>query len=257
MTKNPFPKSKSMQIYQESTNNTDNYQTFNHCKLVKPNQQISQMPQKNLTGARYLSRLSVVSSEYSSAESTSSSSSTTSSSSTQNSRPEPPQRTVSIRNSTCIYSSASSASSTSSSSISPTLSNEETHNRQEEPCYARLPLQIKEDTASLRSASIYSTYRGVIPSSQSTLSISQNTNNSNNIYGGVRSSRSVFSIYEEEDECPSNKMGSNTTLTTKNNKLPILKLERLSDSDVRKIESMYRYLLDYRYVTYFLILYIF
>ncbi len=239
MTKNPFPKSKSMQIYQDS-NNTENYQTFNNSKSAKPQHQISQMPLKNLTGARYLSRLSVVSSEYSSAESTSSSSSSTSSSFAQNSRPEPPQRTVSIRNSTCIYSSSSSASSTSSSSISPTLSNEETQSRPEEPCYARLPMPIKEDTASLRSSSIYSTYRGGMPSSQSSFSISSNTNNSNIIYGGVRSSRSVFSIYEEEDECPSNKMGSNTTLTTANNKLPVSKLERLSDSDVRRIESMYR-----------------
>jgi hypothetical protein len=140
-----------------------------------------------------------------------------------------------------------------------------------EPCYSssfqivdlikkqQLSSNLKDDCSSIKTNSIYSSYRGV-NGSCSSFSIASNgyvqnpNNHHNNNNGIVRStSRSVFSIYEEEDDnCLDNplQMGSNTTLTFKNkNKNNIYgnnntnlasRLEMLNESDVRRIESMYR-----------------
>ena len=58
MPNKAFPKSKSMQIYQEnksSLESNNDYQTFNQCKPNPTLKQISQMPSKNVNGNRYLS----------------------------------------------------------------------------------------------------------------------------------------------------------------------------------------------------------
>ena len=117
-------------------------------------------------------------------------------------RPEPPQRTVSIRNS-AIYAQPSSI-------LSLKTSN--------------------DDSVSIKSGSIYSSCR--VATSQC----------------HVRNSRSVFSIYEEEAEtCSSSGLSSHSSssaassASSANNKnLLGNKLDRLTDFEVKKIESMYR-----------------
>lgn len=103
----------------------------------------------------------------------------------------------------------------------------------------RLNTPNKEDCLSIKSNSIYSSYRGF-----------QSQPQSNTI---VRSSRSVFSIYEEEDEnsasCAASSSLSTTSSSSSSSTSPYsnlttmtqhIKLERLTDFDVKKIESMYR-----------------
>jgi hypothetical protein len=122
-----------------------------------------------------------------------------------------------------------------------------------ESCLYSRPVRLnasnvgKEDCMSIKSSSIYSSYRG-FPSQHNQL----NPNNSNTI---VRSSRSVFSIYEEEDEnvanCPassslsttSSSSSSSSSSTSPYSNLTMThhaKLERLNEFDIKRIESMYR-----------------
>jgi hypothetical protein len=119
---------------------------------------------------------------------------------TDSNKPEPPARTVSIRNS-AIYS---------------------------------IPAQINrppdhDDSLSIKSGSIYSTCR-----------LNPNPN-----HASVRNSRSVFSIYEEENETCSTSScvssASNNSMTQNNLSSHVgSKLERLTDLEIKKIESMYR-----------------
>lgn len=202
-------------------------------------QEIVQIP------SRLSSRLSVLSAESSSGDSSLSSSSSNSStnstsivkelkssySSVNINRPEPPQRTVSIRNSTCNVS----------------LYSNTTLNL-DEPQYAKPMLRQppQDDSISIKSNSIYSSCHGgsIGPSFRSS-----NHQNSSNSSGVVRSSRSVFSIYEEEDEssCAASSSASSSSSSSTAGRLSSAstlqnstKLERLNEFEVKKIESMYR-----------------
>ena len=107
----------------------------------------------------------------------------------------------------------------------------------------------QEDCLSIKSSSIYSSCRGSIggPSSAS-----QGGHYGHGHYnppsGIVRSSRSVFSIYEEEDEIcavSSNSASSSagsSAISSSSSALNVMgsKLERIGDAEVKKIESMYR-----------------
>lgn len=138
-------------------------------------------------------------------------------------KPEPPQRTVSIRNSTCNSSIYSSTLALSLNTPTPS----EHYSRPENDCI------------SIKSSSIYSSCRGSIGPSFNP-----------NPTSAVRSSRSVFSIYEEEDEScaassASSALSSSSSSSSSASARHILtqnssKLERLSDYEMKKIESMYR-----------------
>ena len=196
-------------LINEFANSSNSFPTF-----------VSQKPPLRIS-----SRLSMVSSsESSSGELSLSSSSSSSSSSSASSRPEPPQRTVSIRNSaSSIYDDHL--------VIDPNA----------ESCYSRpdsfisLPHQQQQqrradDSNSVRS--IYSSYRGALTA--------------NNTFHSsiVRSSKSVFSIYEEEDESSSS-VGSTAGVSSisssaSSNNVSYPKLDRLTEFEIKKIESMYR-----------------
>jgi hypothetical protein len=190
------------------------------------------------------SRLSVLSAESSSGESSSLSNTSSDSVLAQPPpppRPEPPQRTVSIRNSTCnIYSSSSLLSGESNINNN----NNNNNNTTLSECYYQSSKNINsnnnnnDDCLSMKSNSIYSTCR-MTPTAG----------------GGiqpVRSSRSVFSIYEEEDEESCSAVSSNSSSSAASNgptaghtRNPYFntlsttgsKLERLSDFEIKKIES--------------------
>ena len=159
-------------------------------------------------------------------------------------RPEPPQRTVSIRNTPGCSGSVYSTSDLKSQSSG--IVEEETMNPYAKPTI----LRQQEDSVSIKSSSIYSSCRG---------SIGPSFTNSN--VAAVRSSRSVFSIYEEEDEICTNSSGSSSSSSSTssssssstagrlssssassscNNILSNNKLERLNEFEIKKIESMYR-----------------
>lgn len=170
------------------------------------------------------SRLSVISTSESSSgadyslssSSSSSTSSTTTTTTPLTNKPEPPQRTVSIRNS-------------SSTNFSLMMDNLSISNDYSRPiCLSSNLITNKEDCISIKSGTIYSTYRPA-----------------NTI---ARSSRSVFSIYEEDENsssCPgstlSTSSSSSSSSTSPYSNLPsIIRLERLNEHDIKKIESMYR-----------------
>lgn len=184
-------------------------------------------PTENNNSSNINHRLSILSAESipSSNESSSASSSLVILSSTLNSsnKPEPPQRTVSIRtqqpnSSNQIYASSN----INSSSIYSTAS------------IVDVKIMRPEDSVSIKSGSIYSSCR---------LSTNQHQN--------VRNSRSVFSIYEEESEtttCSSSSSSglssasstSSSSSSSSSNNNHSKQMERLSDHEIKKIESMYR-----------------
>ena len=158
-------------------------------------------------------------------------------------RPEPPQRTVSIRTSTCSSSLYSPAGK--SMSINEEASSESG--------YAK-PMRVnkvphQEDCISIKSSSIYSSCRGSIGPS---FSVNPHLTGGSGGGGGVRSSRSVFSIYEEEDDeiCSGSSSTSSTggrlssssasSSSSSSHNILSSKLERLSEFELKKIESMYR-----------------